>query len=206
MSIVGKWSLISNSNDSLGLNNGTDTDITYTPATFNGSTSQIDFGNPAAFNFGTGNFSVFCRLKTTATTRKTAVSKWNMGAQDGFFIDLLASGKIRCIVASSGSDFYAKDTNTLANTGVEFGVGFVKSGGVVTTYINGVVDAGTPIISGTVSDTNSGVSLALGRNIGVSTNWNGTIRDFQLFNTALTDAEMLAVYAGNKSNFLPFFI
>lgn len=205
MSLVGRWLLVNNSLDSLGLHNGTDTSITYPPAAFNGSTSQIDFGDPASFNFSTGNFSVFCRLTTTATTRKTAVNKWSMASQKGLFVDLLATGKVRCISASSGANFYAKDTNTVINTGVEFGVGFVKSGGVVTAYINGVLDTGSAIISGTVGDTDSGTNLTLGKNIGVSTNWNGTIRDFQLFNTALTAAEMLAVYQGNNSNFFLMF-
>ena len=58
MALQAVWRLIDNSNDFIGSNNGTDTDINYSDAghlgkaaSFNGSTSKIVIGN--VFNLGT---------------------------------------------------------------------------------------------------------------------------------------------------------
>ncbi len=55
--LISYYPLHTNSNDSAGANNGSDTDVSYdgSEATFNGSTSFVNLGSPSNLNLGSNN-------------------------------------------------------------------------------------------------------------------------------------------------------
>src|SRR3990172_11812228 len=76
--LKGHWKLDANSNDFSGSGpNGSDTDVSYVEAkysngaSFNGSSSKIEFAQDADLEFGTGAFSVAAWVKPTALTNST---------------------------------------------------------------------------------------------------------------------------------------
>jgi len=217
MSLVAKYKLISNSNDSLGLNNGTDTAVSYSPATFNGTTSLIDFGNPAAFNFGSGLFTAIAVFKTSTVVRRTILQKFNYDGvtnEAGFVIDVLANGRIRCIISTNQTSSCFRDSTITVNDNSFHSVAFVRRTiNTIDIYIDGTLSNGTVggINVSSVSSISNTFNFKVGYQSdngvggGFSQNWDGQIKNVQLWNEALTQDQIITALKENSSNFFQFF-
>lgn len=209
MSLIAYWPLISNSNDSVGSNNGVDSNITYSPATFNGTNSQVDFGNPAIFNFGTNVFSLEATFKTTTIVRRTIVSKYiytGTLTESGFYIDVLDNGKVRAVIEGpSAISFVYTDSVESVNDGNWHTVRMVRT--TRTTfdlYIDNVLSNGSTTTSGTtVNSISNSANLTLGYNSdvglgGFSQNWDNQIKEVKIWDS-------IEVPTSNAGSFFQFF-
>lgn len=130
--------------------------------------------------FGTLPFSVSILAKVGAIGASRSLIG---GAANGFELYISSTGYLTA-VKYGGSALTA--STTLLKSGVEYVLGYIKSGTTGTYYVNGVA-------AGTTTDTNDyTVSSSL---IGNGTGFfNGSISSVRIFNHALTTSEITAEY------------
>ena len=157
-----------------------------------GVNKDIDCGNPAALNFGTGSFtvSIWFRRTANATGNLRLLSK--------------AAGNDIADAASAGFCFFGSNTNisfgvnpTAARTIISAAdfvtgewvnaVGLVERGVSVRTYKNAVQTLTTAAPTGSVSGT---TALYIGSNVGTNLYYSGEVAAVQIYNRALTPAEI----------------
>jgi hypothetical protein len=140
MAIVWQWKLRTNSNDSVGGFNGTDTSITYSAiwpiswaATFNTNTDKIEVADNAALRVTTG--SIQYRIKTSATGYVYTVVK-NNNAQDNYFtaIGQVTAGRV-------AFDWGGWKIGTISiNDGLRHFVTLACSGSTTDIFVDGRLD------------------------------------------------------------------
>ena len=205
-----------NSNDYKGINNGTDTAITYGTnngkfgqgASLNGSTSKIVL--PAnSYTKPTGSFSISFWIKSTNT------SAW----KPIYFARKLAtyfSGV--CILLNNSSIYFFCGANTgtgfpanyfdVNSTGVYVNDGnwhhvvcVHNSGSTIKIYIDGVQRGTNDYIAGVAYD----ASIVPTIGFDGTTYFNGNIDDLAIFTRALSAAEILSYYNATAGSFFNFF-
>ncbi|HPD65550.1 MAG TPA: T9SS type A sorting domain-containing protein [Bacteroidia bacterium] len=77
---------------------------------FDGTDDYISVANSSSLNFGTGNFTIECWLKTNNTLTKGLVNKKNSSSSDGFSI-FIANGRIGVKINSNTTQYFG-------NTGI----------------------------------------------------------------------------------------
>lgn len=213
--LVSYYKLNGNSNDSLGVNNGVDTDITYVAgkikqaASFNGSTSYINIGNQANFS-GASEFTIAAWLDTNVldSLNHFAVSKWDSEAQ---WILRLGSNNL--------FQFYWNDgaTESIAANGVTMAVNqwyYVVATfkiGEQNIYVNNIL-YGTSALTGQIVASTNNVMIGI-QDTGLNNPFNGLIDEIGIWNRVLSQREITQLYNGgrglsypfNGSNFFRFF-
>jgi len=215
--------LESNSNDSKGSNNGTDTVITYGTTygkfgqggLFNGSTSKIALPDSATFKV-TSNFTIGGWFKTSTTgTFQNIFSSFSQNTNTaGFYIQVYNDNKLAFNSAKNTGTTINTDFKVIrASTSVTDGnwhlaVG-VWDGSNLRLYLDGNSDAtAVAWANAPAYATNNYPVIGYQSNSGVSggNSFNGSIDECFLFNRALSATEISNYYTGAyNSRFGGFF-
>ena len=205
---VALWELDSNSNDTGGLYNGTDTNVTYGTghkgtgaAYFNGS-AWIDLtAADIAESSGTPNsLTVTAWIYVTSLSPANAIfTKWdNTGLQRSWGFWHYSSGSSTLHFAhmqGSGATTTAYSNTGVVTTNTWMHVACVWDGSTVTFYKNGAAVGG-----GTNSNFNNPTKVTTAnhqigaQDAGTASTMKGRIDRVRLFNRGLSAAEVLAVY------------
>ena len=204
--------------DVVSTNNGT---LTNGPTFNSGSGGSIVFDGsddyilgPSATNliFGTGSFTLNAWFKTNTSTRRTILSRFDYDGtgtiERGYYIDILASGKIRTAFETNGSNYRIADSTTSVNTNVYFYVTVTRTNATtINVYINGAFETSNTITLGTPSNIDAVTapfSIARRNDYqtpGFSNYFIGNIPSAQIYNRALSASEIAQNYNSQKSRF-----
>lgn len=148
-------------------------------AYFNSANSEyFSLAHHADFNFGTGEFSVFSRIKMDDTTARWIISKngnaWGV-YYTGSEVALYINGSAVCTTSTGGALGSAK----------WFDIGVRRKGGYASIWVNGF--RATAETSNSANGDSSS-SLLIGQ--GQSTYWNGQMEKVYIWSTGLTDSQM----------------
>lgn len=190
--LVGYWPLNGNSNDLIGGNNGTDTDITYIAgkvkecASFNGGTSQINLSSTISIlNLATATVSCWFKASSfplvifTGTPSSTPY--------------ICAINSTQLYTAAAGGVSSSTFTFTFT-TGTWYHVIQTFDNGVLRAYVNSVES-----VTGAVNATDLGnynISIFGGYNSGFDI--NGEIDEIAIWNRALSEYEIKRLYNGGN--------
>jgi prepilin-type N-terminal cleavage/methylation domain-containing protein len=180
--------------------NATGTNGHYSPGkigpwagAFDGSTDQINVGNPASLN-GFTSFTISewinanNSLATVASINRRSGSN-GLGLNFGSW-GACSTGKVN--ITEGGNTGLCGNTTLSLNTW--YYIAAVMNGSNVTIYVNGQPDA-----SGTDSWTwTTGNNIFIGDEAGVTHVFPGLIDDVRIYNRALTATQIQAMYAGGK--------
>lgn len=205
------YKLDGNSNDAVGSNNGTDTNITYSTgngkinqgAGFNGTSSKI----AGSTVNGTTNMSISCWVKTTATpTANTPLfGFFKSGGYTAFmfFISVYTGPTL--------GGFYTQDSD---NTTGPINVGTIndgnwhflvmtKTGNVIQPYIDGS-PAGSPVTNAFTGNFD-GMGLLYGYVSDFGAHYfNGSVDECGYWSRALSSTEITELYNGGAGFSYPF--
>jgi hypothetical protein len=198
--LVGHWPLIGNTNDYSGFNNnGTPTSITYTTgkigqaASFNGTNSMVDLGNPSALSSigGTTNISVSAWVFYTAfggggqtysvITVKGSPWTWLMENPSNTF---------RFRITAGGTDTNISDTSAHLLNRWYHVVG-TYDGATMKIYVDGVLKnskAQTGVLG------SNSTTAKIGTYQGTNYNFTGRINDVRVYNHTLSEYEIKELY------------
>lgn len=205
----------SNSNDSVGSNNGSDTAITYSTANgkinvgagFNGSTSKISLGNVLGSTFtGTFTINMWCNI-TDFSLNTALISKSNAGGVASP-LDVYASqtsGTVNFYLGN-GAGSIAITSNSAPSTGSFVMYTFTSDGSATTggmnMYFNNSLQAVTPAGTNAVAD--QAVSTIIGSRTDGVTKMKGACDEIGIWSRVLSGAEITSLYNGGAGFQYPF--
>lgn len=207
------WSDLTINNNSGSLTNGpTFNSGNGGSIVFDGVDDYILGQSSSNLNFGTGNFSACALFKTNTSVRRTVLSRFdydNTGTiERGYYMDVLASGKIRTGFETNGNNFRVTDSNTLVNTNSYFYAVLTRSTQTTANcYINGVFETSNTLIGGTTSNIDAVTApFSIARRSDYQTPtftayFLGNIANVQVYNRALSAGEVLQNYNALKRRF-----
>ena len=202
-------------NDSIGTAHGTATDVTFGPSGvsgehgnaghFNGTTSEVTFdesGHPEAFDLGTDNFTIAGWVKAPTNTETGVYGNrpifQNIDYSGGGWAfelgraDRSYAGEVFFTVGGGNSSSFGQ-TQVFSDTRIDddqwHWVAVVNNGGEITMYIDGELqqDDGEMQPASTATAPPSVVAQMGMRGISQKP-FEGSLDDWQIFNTALTSA------------------
>jgi len=156
--------------------------------------SYLDAGNNSTLNFTSSDFTISVWIKANTTTG-TIVER-GLSQTDGY--TLMFDPYVHLLTHQSGTYTYCRSQNPV-------GVGTwthwvaVRQGSNIRLYRNGVEDV--PYTGGTCTSISNPVSSTRSLTIGKGNTWgsvNGTIDEVRIYNRALSDAEIQAIYNATK--------
>jgi hypothetical protein len=180
---------------------------------FDGVNDYADCGSSSLLNFGTGNFTACAWFKTNASTRVTILSRFdynNTGTiERGYVMDILATGKIRTVFETNGSNYRIADSLTSVNTNTYFYGCLTRTDPTtINVYVNGIFESSNTLILGTPSSIDAVTApFSVGRRADYQTPaftnyFPGNISNVQIYNRALSAQEVLQNYNALKSRFV----
>jgi hypothetical protein len=195
--LVGHWPLIGNTNDYSGYNNnGTPTSITYTAgrigqaASFNGTNSMVDLGNPSALSSigGTTNISVSAWVFYTAfggggQTYSVITVK---GGTPWTWLMENPSNTFRFRISAGGTDTNISDTSAHLLNRWYHVVG-TYDGATMKIYVDGVLK-NSKAQTGALGSNST--TAKIGTFQGTNYNFTGRINDVRVYNHTLSDFEI----------------
>lgn len=172
----------------------------------NGTNQHVSINYNANLNPSANiTVSVWARFTISDTNVRVAI-ELSAFADEIYFIFLRAdlSPKRWGFGVKQSNDIYAETTSNSSNASINtwYNLTLVtnSSTGLVSLYINGVLD-GSVAYNGTLKQ-NAAATLSLGRDPGYDRRyWQGNISNAQIYNRALTAAEILQNYTATKSKF-----
>lgn len=162
---------------------------------FDGTNDRVNFSTNSAFNFGTGNFSVFSWINTTKVSNYTTIFSLDDDSTGNGIIlfTTITSGVFRTWVAGA-----VQNTSTSIADGTWKYVGITRSSGTVYQYINGT-SVGNFSAAGSVLS-NQHPTIGIYYN-GSDYMYQGNISATQVYNRALSASEVLQNYNAVKSRY-----
>ena len=161
---------------------------------FDGSRDYVDVENPANLQV-TGPHSAFAWVKLDSTkAEQDVVSKYAQLTSGSFtreFLLMVYNGRVRGHIGST-----ALSGATPLSTGTWYFIGQVWDGTALRVYVNGAEDGSISAGAPTTGDSKFfiGARTQNGTDVRTSAVMNGLIEEVQIFNRALTPAEILAEY------------
>jgi hypothetical protein len=182
--------------------NGTISNATWTTVgkysnalSFDGNTSYVDLGNPAALQL-TGSMTVSAWIFATGTPADDGQIIAKGGDFDGWQFKTSPDTGVRTFACgvSSGSAITQRYSQTVVGLNTWYHVTGVydASARTLDIYVNGVLDNG--VLRGTIpaAQNNSPVNVYIGKRSGGSYLFQGTIDEVRVYNQALTQAQIQA--------------
>ena len=158
---------------------------TYGSTYLNGTTDYLTVPQNAAFNFGTGDFTVegwwnFTSIATSQGLISLGTGANGGGPYNGWWFDYESSGILRFYRYAGGSEIYSSFSVTLV-PGTWYHIACTRSGTAVKMFVNGV-QVGTTATSSTSFDNVNSDPLVIGRFItGQGTFYlNGYVSDVRI--------------------------
>ncbi|OOV18886.1 leucine-rich repeat protein [Flavobacterium sp. LM4] len=145
---------------------------------FDGINDYVSIPYSSNFNFGTGNFSVECWVKTSNSAVKVAVG----AIQSGDFWLGINNGKANFSISGGGN---ATGTTTISDGAWHHIVG-VRKNGINYIYVDGALEG---LINNAVAFNLTSNPVTIG-NFNGSFNFQGNIDDVRIWNKALTASEI----------------
>lgn len=163
---------------------------------FDGSNDCVTLATNSVFNFGTGDFSIFCWIRTSkVSSANTIFSLDDTASGNGIMLfSNVTTGVFRTWVAGQVLNSSASIANGLWNH-----VGITRRSGTVYQYINGV-QVGSFSAPGTVLTTQ--IPRFGNANNSNANMFQGNISMCHIYNRALSDSEALDMYNSTKSKFV----
>ena len=175
-----------------------------------GVSRYLDVGNPAALRVSAGDFTVDTWVKFNSLTHPpgtvtgpagdmSIVDKMSAAGtnQDGWLLSKQANNRFWFCLGGGGANGCEIGASTLvqsatvATTGVWYHVTAVKTSSTISIYVNGVKETTTSL--GSFTDTHA-ASLKIGASAGEGAYLNGLVDEVEVFNRALSDAEIATIY------------
>lgn len=211
--IVSYWKLDSNSNDTLLVNNGSNTSITYgTPAKigsavqFNGTTSRINLGNGCTVTAGL-TISMWVQSNSTALNQMLfSKSNGSAPSSDSYYLYYFNSGggnyKLGTFVGNGTTNYFTE--SAVLSLATMTHVVFTDDLTTTKIYINGVLN--TSVAHATITSINATASQAWIGASGSSPSlfFSGSIDEVGLWNRAITTSEVSQLYNTGLGSTYPF--
>lgn len=198
-----------NSNDVLGVSNGTDTAITYSSgngklvqgAGFDGSTSRINTN--ASCISGTGDFTIAVWIKTSTAGRLIASKRAGVTENGQWNFSISGTGNL-LFWDYNGSAFQfltsGESTNTVTDGNWHL-VGFSRIGTAGTYWLDGAANGTKTALSNLSYST---TVVRFGSDPYSGTFFNGAQDEAGVWNRALTSAEITSLYNAGQGLQYPF--
>ncbi len=206
--LLGYWKLDGDSTDEIGSVDGTDADITYSDANgiinngagFNGSTSEINFGNN--LDAGSGAYSVMAWFKSSDNAVDVIIAKSNAGFNPSWRLATWDDGKIRGEFRLSSSRDQVISANDMTDGNWHMAVMTrPASGGNVSLYID---DETVVTIANSSFNTTNSFNLKIGEDDNGNFDFNGAIDEVAIWDKELSSAEVAELYNSGVGNQHPF--
>ncbi len=159
--------------------------------TLDGTGDWITVTDSTSINFGTGNFSIACWIKTSSAGVYIVGKLSSTVGSYGIYLN--SSGKVRIeLCYNGGAPVQGTLSTAVVNNNAWRHIGFtVNRAGNATLYVDGVLDSTTDISAYAGQSTTYAMDLRIGaRNSGTPLAYTGLIDDFALWNTALTASQI----------------
>ena len=201
------WSDLSgNNNNGTLVNTPTFSDLNKGSIVFNGSNQYVGINYNVNLNPATNvSVSVWARLTVNDANIRNPI-ELSASADELYWIFLRAdlSPKRWGWGVRQSNNTYAETTSNATNPVINIWYNLTlvanSSTGLVSLYINGILD-GSVAYNGTIKQ-NAAATLSLGRDPGANRRfWQGDIANAQIYNRALTAAEVLQNYNASKTRF-----
>lgn len=167
---------------------------------FDGTNDCVTLATNSAFNFGTGDFSIFCWIKTSkVSTANTIFSLDDTASGNGIMMfSNVTTGVFRTWVAGQ----VLNSSTSIANGTWNY-VGITRRSGTVYQYINGLQ-------VGSFSSAGSVLTNQIPRfgnaNSSNANMFQGSLSMCHIYNRALTNSEILESYNNTKVRFVTTFL
>jgi hypothetical protein len=205
--IIAYWKLDGNSNDAVGSNNGTDTDITYSSgngkinqgAGFNGSSSKIV---GSSVNIGT-NATIACWFKSSAGSGTYPCIFEFLSAGGAVFsiTQNVSTGKVYSALIDSDSVVLVSNGDDNIKDGNWHHVVAVKSGGNLKIYVDNVENDSQ---SATFTGNFNSMVMRMGLDTGEGTYFQGAVDECAYWDKALNTTEISQLYNSGNGLQYPF--
>jgi hypothetical protein len=158
---------------------------------FNGVNQKVSIPETPSLRFGSGNFAITVWMKSNVSQRQWMVSHYS-GANPGWGCGVVdTSGKADFFTRSSAGTTEVISSRVITDGQWHFVV-CQRVGNEFRIYIDGVLDASQTFAHTSVDNT---ASLAIGEEANYNRQWfNGIIDEVRIYNRALSDAEIQALY------------
>jgi hypothetical protein len=194
---------------------GNETDSTSAPVwnrrwfTFDGVNDYLEIKDAKPFMFGTQSFTVGYWYKIRNDNfgwSGPAFNKWFTGANPGsnnWSLGIADYNVFRPgLSIDSNGTFYSVSSPETLSINTWYHVVGVRDGGTLKIYVNGVLKGtNSPAGFATRSISSTSQPLYIGK-IGAGSNANQDAGRAQIYNRALTDAEILSLYNSQKTDFI----
>lgn len=202
--IISAWNCDGNSNDRVGTNNGSDTNVNYAAGGIIGNSvnfslgtdSNVEISDDDSLSFPTGEFSYSCWVYYDAVGNSTLLSKTN-GASISEYDLIVSGGKLYCRLFSGGTQtnhfriIYTWSISSLTWYNVTFTWDGSNTISGLKLYINKTLVGSGSEVGTFVSMSNTSAPLMFGRTKGLTTfSLNGKMDEIYLFNKELTPTEV----------------
>lgn len=179
---------------------------------FDGMDDFILGPSAANLNFGTGNFTLCAWFRTNTSVRRTILSRFDFNGtgtiERGYYIDVLANGKIRTAFETNGTNYRVTDSNTLVNTNTYFYVTTTRiNATTINVYINGIFETSNLLSVGTPSNVDAVTApFSMARRNDYQTPsfsnfFTGNIPQTTIYNRALSATEIQQNYNATRARF-----
>ena len=176
---------------------------------YDGADDQIDCGNNSSLNISTNlTLGIWVKFNSLSSDPNLISKQWCSGAQWSYSWAVLSDGRIYYGFDSNGqcSSITGEytSTNIVCTTGIWYCLNIVHTSTSINLYSNGISIPGTLAGSyGTIYTSTVPVRLGVYRNLSgaFASYLSGNISNVQIYNRALSAAEVLQNYNATKSRF-----
>ncbi|MFZ4414378.1 MAG: LamG-like jellyroll fold domain-containing protein [Bacteroidales bacterium] len=180
---------------------------------FNGTNSSIDLGINTGINGIMNDFSISYWVYNTNTAIAFVLASYsNQGGSYWRFNSWLNVNYVKSgFLAGGGAGTWQADS-TLSNSvplNTWTNISIVRSGGVISTYINSMISSTNIISTSSLNNpTSPYASTKIGYDFPGGNNkfFNGKIDDIYFYNRALTPSEITGLYNGGNTNTVPVYV
>ena len=207
--LVAYYKLDGNSNDSVGSNNGTDTNVSYVAgkinncASFNGTTSGIEISSNAGLQI-TGDLTISAWINTSDTIG-VIVAKSD-GSTSTYEYEFGFNAANRLYFVSASSTYFSTESVSAPtlNDSTWKHVVVVRGGGVTKYYVNGTL-YNQNITHGNITNVaTSTQSVRIGRRGNPDNFYAGSIDEAGIWSRALSGTEITELYNAGAGITYPF--
>lgn len=207
---IATWLLNTNSNSTVGGNNGTDTAVTYNgdSASFLRSTSsKILIADSSIFTFGTSNFEILVWVKRNGTgIREIFVGQSNATGSDAsisFVIEFTAANVLQALVNLGGVIITVPSTSSVTDTNWHM-VTLSRNGTTLRVKLDNNT-GGSMVSAASVNNTTFQFGIGCAGLLAASTfGLNGSVSQVVIFNDELTNTERTQAFNSGYKFKYPF--